>query len=273
MNHTFLDNIVAAKRKRLAALSTNKSFYMNAFNTEQSLNNHVSASFYNSITDPARSGIIAEFKRASPSKGTINKDLLPENAAIAYENAGAAAISVLTEEDYFSGSLSDLIAVRKATNLPVLRKDFIIDEIQIHESAAAGANAILLIAALLSTEKLLKFREAGETLGIDSIVEVHNEEDMKSAIDSGARIIGVNNRDLRTFEVSLDVSRRLIKHRPSSVVMVAESGIASPKDILELRALGYQSFLIGEAFMRSAEPENVLKSFIENASGNIRNQD
>ncbi|NMV11727.1 hypothetical protein HKB26_00600, partial [Vibrio parahaemolyticus] len=102
---------------------------MHAFNTEQSLNNHVSASFYNSITDPARSGIIAEFKRASPSKGTINKDLLPENAAIAYENAGAAAISVLTEEDYFSGSLSDLIAVRKATNLPVLRKDFIIDEI------------------------------------------------------------------------------------------------------------------------------------------------
>lgn len=268
MTQTFLDKIITARQSRLASRS-NLSRHENDFFAESKRDSsgRIAGRFRAAIADATRSGIIAEFKRASPSKGVINADLSPERAAIAYESAGAAAISVLTEEDFFLGSISDLIAVRSVTKLPVLRKDFIIDESQIYESAATGADAILLIAALLPTADLRKFRETAESLAMDALVEVHNESEMLSAIESGARIIGVNNRDLKTFDVSLETSKRLIGLRPPDCLMVAESGISAPDEIAMLRRLGYQGFLIGERFMRAAEPEAFLSQFIRAASG------
>jgi indole-3-glycerol phosphate synthase len=203
--------------------------------------------------------IIAEFKRASPSKGSILEGVAPPEMAAAYEAGGAAALSVLTEEDSFKGSLEDLRAVRRATSLPVLRKDFIFDEYQLYETAEAGADALLLIVAALDDERLLKLRRiTEEELGMDALVEVHTSEELRRALRCGATLLGVNNRDLHSFKVSLDVSVRLAEDVPAGVLLVSESGLSSRAEIMRLRALGYRGFLIGERLMRAASPAKAL---------------
>ena len=211
--------------------------------------------------------IIAEFKRQSPSKGAINSGTDPVTMARAYESAGAAAVSILTEEDYFDGSLDDLRAVRSAIRLPILRKDFIFDEYQIYESAAAGADALLLIVAVLNDETLVRLRTLTEDeLGMDALVEVHTRDELQRAINAGARLIGVNNRDLRTFNVSVTTSAELAQVAPAEVILVSESGL-QPEEVRALRAIGYKGFLVGEALMRAADPGAMLRNFTQRREG------
>ncbi len=201
-----------------------------------------------------RPAIIAEIKRKSPSKGRLaGENFDPVAQARRYAETGVAAISVLTDREYFGGSLDDLRQVRSAVRVPVLRKDFLIDEIQVAEAAVAGADAILLIAAALDTSRLRTLRILAESFGMDVLVEAHDREELHHAIDSGASIIGINNRSLRTFEESLDTSLSLADEIPSGVLKVSESAIRSRSDIETLMAAGFQAFLIGEQFMRQPE--------------------
>ena len=218
---------------------------------------------FKALSDESKINIIAEFKRRSPSKGEIRRDADPVITARAYESAGAAAVSVLTEEDYFGGSLDDLRAVRKTVSLPILRKDFVFDEYQVYESAAAGADAVLLIVATLADEALGRLRRMTEDeLGMDALVEVHAAGEMKRAAACGAKIIGVNNRDLQTFTVSLETSVQLEPIAPKGSVLISESGISSVGDIRRLRLVGYRAFLIGESLMRAPEPGEALRTFL-----------
>ncbi|MDQ6623919.1 MAG: indole-3-glycerol phosphate synthase TrpC, partial [Verrucomicrobiota bacterium] len=194
--------------------------------------------------------IIGEFKRASPSLGSIRDDADVAETVARYERAGVAAISVLTEPHYFRGSMSDLAQARAATALPILRKDFVVDEFQILEAAAAGADAVLLIVAALRDDELLRLRTLAEDgLGLDALVEVHDAEELRRANDCGASLLGVNNRDLRTFATSLETSLQLAPLAPAKAVLVSESGISTPEDIERLADCGYRGFLIGEALM------------------------
>lgn len=203
--------------------------------------------------------IIAEFKRRSPSKGTIRAEANLTQIAQSYAAGGAVAMSVLTEEDYFDGSLADLRAVKAAVNLPVLRKDFVFDEYQVYESAAAGADAILLIVAALDDQTLSHLRSLAEDeLDIDALVEVHTSDEMQRAKVSGATLIGVNNRDLRTFTVSLDTSLSLACEAPPDALLISESGLNSSADLQRLRDAGYHGFLIGETLMRANNPAEML---------------
>ena len=221
----------------------------------------------NALRDERAINIIAEIKKASPSKGELcSGDIRTAEVAVAYERAGAVAVSVLTEEDYFRGSLSDLTRVRDAVSLPILRKDFVIDEYQIYEAAAAGADAVLLIAALLDESQLAKLRTIAEDeLRMDSLLEVHDEKELGEASASGATLIGVNNRNLHTFEVSLDVSVKLMALAPREALLISESGLSSGEQLKSLRAIGYRGFLIGEKFMRSSDPEATLKTMLREA--------
>ena len=207
--------------------------------------------------------IIAEFKRRSPSKGMIRADADLSEIVNGYQAGGASAISVLTEEDYFSGSLDDLRSVKQCVDLPVLRKDFVFDEYQIYESAAAGADAVLLIVAALDDEALLRLRRLAEDeLGMDALVEVHDGDEMKRAVACGAKLIGVNNRNLHTFEVSLETSVSLASRAPEDAVLISESGLNTAADISRLYDAGYRGFLIGESLMRSENPEAALRRFM-----------
>ena len=207
--------------------------------------------------------VIAEFKRRSPSKGIIRPDADLLQIVKSYEAGGAKAISVLTEEDYFSGSLDDLRTVKATVSLPVLRKDFVFDEYQVYESAAAGADAILLIVAALDDELLLRLRRLAEDeLGLDALVEVHTRDEMRRAAGCGANLIGVNNRDLRTFEVSLETSLSLAREAPSNALLVSESGLRSREDLQRLHAAGFGGFLIGETLMRAEDPQQALRNVL-----------
>jgi indole-3-glycerol phosphate synthase len=214
-------------------------------------------------SDSQRPKIIAEFKRRSPSAGIIRDDLTVNEIVHCYERGGACAISILTDEEYFGGSIADLCAARSSTNLPLLRKDFIIDPIQIFEAAVAGADAVLLIVAALDDHLLTELRAlAEEELGLDALVEVHGSEELQRALNSGARIIGVNNRDLRTFQVSLNTSERLIAEVPRDRILISESGLQSADSLLRLRKVGFRGFLVGEALMRAPEPDAALRNLI-----------
>jgi indole-3-glycerol phosphate synthase len=203
--------------------------------------------------------IIAEVKKASPSKGVFLENYDPASIARTYAEGGAAALSVLTDRDYFQGSFDHLETARAAVALPVLRKDFTIDKLHVIEAAAHGADAILLIAALLDTPEMRDLREFAATFGMDALVEVHNDAELDAAIASGASIIGVNNRNLHTFEVTLDTSLRLAPRIPSHAVRVAESGIHSQADVARLRDAGFQAFLVGEHLMKSPDPAAALR--------------
>jgi indole-3-glycerol phosphate synthase len=214
-------------------------------------------------SDPQRLIIIAEFKRRSPSVGIIRDDLTVSEIVRCYERGGAAAISVLTDEEYFGGSIADLCAARSVTKLPLLRKDFIIDRIQILEAATAGADAVLLIVAALDDVSLGQLRTLAEDeLGLDALVEVHSSEELTRALNAGAKIIGINNRDLRTFRVSLNTSERLIAEAPRDKIMISESGLHRTDSLLHLHKLGFRGFLIGEALMRAADPEAALRDLV-----------
>jgi indole-3-glycerol phosphate synthase len=199
-----------------------------------------------------RPAIIAEFKRASPSKGAIAA-ANPAEVAREYERGGASAISVLTDEKFFAGSLDDLATARGAIDLPVLRKDFTIDEYHVAEAAAHCADAVLLIATVLEPERLRALREYAGRLELAALVEVHDERELRMALDSGADIIGVNNRNLRTFETTIDTALKLAKRIPAGVVKVAESGIRTAEDVRKLRDAGYDAFLVGEHLMRARD--------------------
>src|SRR5688572_14051613 len=256
MKGTILEKIVESKRLRVDAA---KAVVDMAELTDRAAAAHAGRRPHrlrDALANKAMVNIIAEFKKASPSKGVIDDSRRPAEIAKQYEAGGAVAVSVLTEEDHFAGSLSDLEAVRAAVRLPILRKDFIFDPFQIYEAAAAGADAILLIAAMLDDYQLHDLEALAEDeLGMDALIEVHTLEELERIKDSGAKIVGVNNRDLRSFDVSLDVSRELIANAPAGSLLVAESGLDDPNDISELLGLGYSGFLIGESLMRNGDPK------------------
>ncbi|MCB0462643.1 MAG: indole-3-glycerol phosphate synthase TrpC [Flavobacteriaceae bacterium] len=207
-------------------------------------------------------GIIAEFKRRSPSKPLINDTANVDNVAIGYEHAGVCGMSVLTDEIYFGGTLDDLITARQSCNLPLLRKDFVIDEYQLLEAKAFGADVILLIAAILTREEIKQFSELAKSLQLDVLLEVHNEAELHKSIMPSLDMLGVNNRNLKTFEVSLDTSKTLSNIIPDDFVKVSESGISSIEAIKELQPYGYQGFLIGENFMKTDDPGKSATEFI-----------
>ena len=211
----------------------------------------------------SQSGIIAEHKRRSPSKAVINQSLNVQDVAKGYEDAGVCGMSVLTDEKYFGGSLDDLIIARANCNLPILRKEFIIDEYQILEAKANGADVILLISAILIKDEIKQFSELAKSLGLDVLLEVHNEEELHKSIMPNIDILGVNNRNLKTFEVSLKTSKTLSPLIHDDFVKVSESGISSVESIKELQSYGYKGFLIGEHFMKTNNPGISAAQFIK----------
>jgi indole-3-glycerol phosphate synthase len=218
--------------------------------------------FAGSLTGSSRR-IIAEVKRASPSKGLIRDNCEPVEVAKDYAGHGASAISVLTEERFFQGSLSYLEQIRGTVALPLLRKDFIIDPYQLTEARSYGADAVLFIAALLEPSRLRELREQATALSLDMLVEVHTEEELNAAIKAGAQLVGINNRDLKTFKVSLATTERLAPLIPTGMVAVCESGIDTVEQIRRVEKLGIHVFLIGEALMRAAQPGKKLKELLE----------
>jgi indole-3-glycerol phosphate synthase len=209
--------------------------------------------------------VIAEFKRRSPSRGTIREDLAPDDLAVTYEAAGAAALSVLTDPDFFGGSAEDLRRARASTLLPVLRKDFVVDPYQVWEAATLGADAVLLIVAALSDQELGSLSETAAGAGLETLVEVHDREELDRALGIGSLIVGVNNRNLKTMAVDLKTSLDLVAAIPDSVVAVAESGIATGADVRRLRAAGFDAFLVGEHLMRAPDPGLALATLLRDA--------
>ena len=210
--------------------------------------------------------VIAELKKASPSRGLLRADYQPAVLAPMLEAAGAAAFSVLTEEEFFQGSLRDLKEVSKATQIPILRKDFIVDPWQVWETRAAGADSFLLIVAILDDQTLRELLELGRTLKMEALVEVHSRDELKRAAGNGAKIIGVNNRDLKTFEVRLETSLELAQQIPEECIAVSESGIRAHGDLERLRGAGFDAFLIGERLMTTPEPGNALRELLDSAT-------
>ncbi|MEN3333973.1 MAG: indole-3-glycerol phosphate synthase [Blastocatellia bacterium] len=209
--------------------------------------------------------IIAEIKQRSPSKGIIREDFDPLRIAHCYEDAGAAAISILCEEDYFGGSLDHLRTIRAAISTPLLRKDFLFDDYQLYEARAAGADAVLLIVAILDERLLGRLLALASELNLDALVEIHTADEMRRATNAGAKIIGVNNRDLKTFNVNLRTSLDLAPLAPAAAILVSESGIAGGDSLRRLRDAGYSAFLVGETFMRAANPGSALRQLIREA--------
>ena len=252
---SFLSEIIERKRQRLEAVK--QIVRRESFDIR--VNSH---RFHQALLSDGIN-IIAEFKRRSPSKGSIRVNADVNQIVTSYKAGGASAISVLTEEDYFAGSLDDLRVVKKSVDLPVLRKDFIIDEYQVYESAAAGADAVLLIVAALDDDTLLRLRRLIEDeLGMDALIEVHTGEEMQRAAACGANVIGVNNRNLHTFEVSLETSLSLAADAPAGTVLISESGLNNSTDLARLRDAGYRGFLIGESLMRSENPGAALRNLM-----------
>jgi indole-3-glycerol phosphate synthase len=206
--------------------------------------------FRSALQSGEKLAVVAEIKKASPSAGVIAKTFEPVKIATNYESAGASGISVLTDTQFFQGKLQYLADVRRAVSVPLLRKDFVLDEIQIVESAANGADAILLIVAALEQDQLADLLNAAANYRLDALVEVHTREELNSALDSDARIIGINNRNLATFDVDLVVTEELCRDVPDEIVLVSESGIKTPQDVARLRACGVDAVLVGEALMR-----------------------
>jgi len=251
-----LFEIAGAKRRRVERLKNETGL--------ERLKKEAAASpacrdFRKAISNPSRTNIIAEVKRASPSAGIISEDFDPAYQAKAYENAGAAAISVLTEEDYFKGSLDNLKTVKEAISLPVLRKDFVIDEYQVYESKVCGADAILLIAALLDTEKILEFMTLSSALGMASLLEIHNQSELEKVGKLPFEIIGINNRDLSSFKVDLDAGAGLAGQVEKGKTIVIESGIKTASDVAMFKQRGISAFLIGETLMRSTDISKTMK--------------
>ncbi|HQM53418.1 MAG TPA: indole-3-glycerol phosphate synthase TrpC [bacterium] len=257
-----LERIVAAKRRRVA--QSRRETLVSALDararrrTPRDLGAALAARPF---------AVIAETKKASPSAGLIRPDYDPAAIARGYEAAGAAAISVLTEESRFSGEMAHLLLVREAVSLPVLRKDFIVDEYQVHESAAAGADAVLLIARLLPGRELARLAARCLDLGLTPLVEVHAEEEVEAAVGSGARVIGINNRDLQTLSVGLETTFALKPLIPPDRIVVSESGIRNPADLDALSSCGVRAALVGERLLAEADPGRALAALIGGMAG------
>lgn len=257
-----LKTIIAARRRRIAEARASIPLE----NLRQSAESRSDfRNFAQAISGPVLS-IIAELKRASPSRGLLRPEYKPVEIAESYQQAGASALSVLTEEQFFQGSLSDLKAVRQVVQLPILRKDFIVDEYQVYEAAAAGADALLLIVAALEDKDLKQLIGLSERLRVAPLVEVHTTPELQRAINAGARIIGVNNRNLNTLEVHLETSFRLREMIPSSHLAVSESGIKTGDDLEKLARAGFNAVLIGEHLMLADEPGKELSHLLESAT-------
>jgi len=259
---TKLEEIVAAARARVAV--TRAAAPSNGLSVEQ----HQPRGFRRNLVKFAKSGVavIAELKKASPSKGLIRADFPVAELARQLESAGAAALSVLTDERYFQGSLQNLRTASDATRLPCLRKDFIVDEFQLLEARAGRADAVLLIVAALKQSELINLARRATQLDLDVLCEVHDGDELQRALDAGCDLIGVNNRNLHTFQVDLNTSLKLAEHMPGGVMKVAESGIESAEDIAPLRQAGYNAFLIGESLMRAASPGEALRDLLAHAA-------
>jgi len=266
---TTLTGIVAATRQRVDTAKRMADFR----ELERRAEAHTPRGFRRALEQEARTGVavIAEIKKASPSRGMIRGTLHVGSIASGLERAGAAALSVLTEEQFFHGGLCDLAEASVATHLPCLRKDFMVDEFQLLEARANGADAVLLILSALDDSEFLRFHERSRELGLDALCEVHDENELHRALNLGAEIIGVNNRDLRTFEVDLGTAERLGPKIPSKVLRIAESGIQGGDDIRRLRACGYDAFLVGESLMRADEPGAELAKMLAEAMDISRN--
>ena len=261
----FLDKIVAATRARLA--ETRRSADLRALEREleRQAEQHVPRGFRRALLERSKDGIavIAELKKASPSKGLIRADFHPVELAKGLEAAGAAALSVLTDEEFFQGSIENLRKASAVVKIPCLRKDFIVDEFQLLEARANSADAVLLIVAALSSEELNKLGAAARRRGLDVLCEVHDNQELRQVLDAGFDLIGVNARDLKTFKVDLETALALAEKIPAGVVRVAESGIHSAEDVTKLRSAGYNAFLIGESLMRAERPGDALRSLLE----------
>ena len=253
-----LERIVKEKRKELEKITERELHEVR----EKAFSSLPPKSFISAISSNGLS-IIAEVKRASPSKGDINLNLDPQKLAKSYEAGGASAISVLTDEKFFKGSLKDLSIVANSVNLPVLRKDFIIHEYQIYTARIHGASSFLLIAGILEEEKLKRFISIGRNLGMEPLVEVHTEEEARKAISAGAFIVGINNRNLKNFSVSLETTLKLCDFLKSfNKLVVSESGISKDEDILMLKSAGVDGVLVGEALVKSGKPDEVIKRWL-----------
>jgi indole-3-glycerol phosphate synthase len=258
-----LDSIVAATRQRLSLSRRNSDLR----SLERAAAAHMPRGFRQQLLRASQDGIavIAELKKASPSKGLIRADFRPSELARDLEHAGAAALSVLTDEQFFQGSLDYLREASSSSSLPCLRKDFIVDEFQIVEARANCADAILLIVAALDQKELVSLAGIARSHSLDVLCEAHDEREVQRALDAGCDLIGVNNRNLRIFEVALETAFRLVEKIPASCVRVAESGIQSGTDIARLRSAGYEAFLIGESLMKAQRPGEALTKLMEEA--------
>ncbi len=256
----FLDQILIATRRRVA--DTKRTADLREL--EGRAERHVPRGFRRALEEKSKAGIavIAELKKTSPSKGLIRPEFRVEELARELEAAGAAALSVLTDEEFFQGSLGNLQLASAAVQIPCLRKDFIVDEFQLLEARANSADAVLLIVAALGQEKLMSLAHVARSRGLDVLCEVHDEGELQRALDAGCDLIGVNTRDLRTFKVDIETAFRLVERIPEHVVRVAESGIRSGEDVARLRAAGYQAFLIGESLMRAERPGEALRELL-----------
>src|SRR5277367_2504828 len=259
-----LDQIVAATRRRVGETKLSADVRQ----IDRQAANHVPRGFRRGLESKSQDGIavIAELKRASPSRGLIRSDFDPESLTEELDRAGAAALSVLTDAEFFQGSLENLRRASASTKLPCLRKDFIVDEFQLLEARANCADAILLIVAALSEAELKALAARAADYRLDVLCEVHDEDELQRAVDLGCTLIGVNSRDLRTFKVDLDTALRLAHSIPKNALCVAESGINSGADIARLRSAGYQAFLIGESLMKAESPGKALRTLLAEAA-------
>ncbi len=256
---TILDKIVENKNKELKHLMESTSI---RDLEKSSLFNRKTISLSESLSDNTKTGIIAEFKRKSPSKGVINSFSSVEEVISGYIREGASGLSVLTDNQFFGGSATDLSCARENSIIPILRKDFIIDEFQVLESKSIGADTILLIAAILEEKTITRLARSARSLGLEVILEIH-EQDELDKVNSYINIIGVNNRNLKTFEINTEVSERLSEKIPHGYLKISESGISSPLVIEKLRESGYNGFLIGENFMKTTDPVKAFSEFVK----------
>ena len=256
---TILDEIV--KKKRIKVALAKEKVSLDQLSTYP-LYSRTCYNLKKSVLDPNKTGIIAEFKRASPSKGLINGRAIVSEVVKGYQQAGASAVSVLTDSDFFQGSLEDLSQAREALTIPLLRKEFIVDTYQIAEAKAYGADIILLIAACLSPQEIRSFASFAKKLNLNVLLEVHNEQELVNNIGDNLDAIGVNNRNLKDFSVDLNHSYDLVNKIPNDVIRVSESGISDPKTIKALKAVGFQGFLIGENFMKTDDPVQAIDEFV-----------
>jgi indole-3-glycerol phosphate synthase len=263
----FLEQIVAATRRNVAEAKRGTDLR----ELERRAERHAPRGFRRALEERSRQGfaVIAELKKASPSRGLIRADFRVEELAKDLEAAGATALSVLTDEEFFQGSLENLRLASAAVKLPCLRKDFIVDEFQLLEARANSADAVLLIVAALTQPELTALAQAARSRGLDVLCEVHDREELQRALDAGCDLIGVNSRDLRTFKVDVETAFRLAESFPKNVLRVAESGIHSGADVARLRAAGYRAFLIGESLMRAERPGKALHELVASAESRV----